>query len=125
MKIAFQVLFFSITFASSFAGAQVEFKELFVCSSQEGLFSTTLVVLELPKNQKQIRLYRNIQGHTLTPEVFEAFELPGTRGPVVALGDRAGQRFFRANFLNRDQNNQFKASYTDSLIHSTDHLTCK
>ena len=106
--------------------AQVYAKTDLVCTAYKNSIETTIAVSDAPRNSYSLRIYRSFHGHTAPTIEVTVYQLPGSRGSVVAYGDADQNKVLSINLNNRNSRGEVSGTFLDTSFGSSAlPVTCK
>lgn len=121
MKSIIGLLAFSLMTSTAFAAAA---NKVLVCKSTNQKLETTISVKELNNGSYIMTVYKTISGHAVAPYSEIATQLRGTRGSVVAYGNKEQTLTLLLNLSRRNSEGKFLGTYTNSIQKEVLEVTC-
>ncbi len=96
-----------------------------VCYNMTQKLETTVAVKKISNNSYVMTVYKTIAGHAVTPHSEMATQLHGSRGSVLAFGNREQTLTLVLNLSRRNSAGKIVGTYTNSIQKEILEVTCK
>ena len=96
-----------------------------ICENYTQTKETLISVKNLKNGLLELTIYRSVSGHAMKPQSVEVHQLQGSRGPVLAYGNKDQNQVLILDLKTKNSKGETTATYTNSIQKENLILICK